>query len=56
MMHSNTLTHIRTESDLDVALAALTSADARFAAIAWPEEYGGRNASFAEQVKEARAT
>src|SRR5499425_422688 len=33
MMHSNTLTHIRTESDLDAALAALTSADARFAAL-----------------------
>jgi DNA-3-methyladenine glycosylase II len=33
MMHSNTLTHIRTESDLDSALAALTSADARFAAL-----------------------
>jgi DNA-3-methyladenine glycosylase II len=32
-MHSNTLTHIRTESDLDSALAALTSADARFAAL-----------------------
>jgi DNA-3-methyladenine glycosylase II len=32
-MHSNTLTHIRTESDLDLALAALTSADARFAAL-----------------------
>ena len=32
-MHSNTLTHIRTESDLDAALAALTSADARFAAL-----------------------
>jgi len=27
------LTHIRTESDLDAALAALTSADARFAAL-----------------------
>jgi DNA-3-methyladenine glycosylase II len=27
------LTHIRTESDLDTALAALTSADARFAAL-----------------------
>src|SRR6516225_9753191 len=32
-MHSNMLTHIRTESDLDAALTALTSADARFAAI-----------------------
>jgi DNA-3-methyladenine glycosylase II len=32
-MHSNTLTHVRTESDLDLALAALTSADARFAAL-----------------------
>ena len=32
-MHSNMLTHIRTESDLDAALAALTSADARFAAL-----------------------
>lgn len=33
MMHSNMLTHIRTESDLDAALTALTSADARFAAL-----------------------
>lgn len=33
MMHSNTLTHIRTESDLDAALAALTSTDARFTAL-----------------------
>lgn len=33
MMHSNMLTHIRTESDLDLALAALTSADMRFAAL-----------------------
>jgi DNA-3-methyladenine glycosylase II len=32
-MQSNMLTHIRTESDLDAALAALTSADARFAAL-----------------------
>jgi DNA-3-methyladenine glycosylase II len=32
-VQSNTLTHIRTESDLDAALAALTSADARFAAL-----------------------
>src|SRR3974377_672251 len=32
-MHSNMLTHIRTESDLDAALTALTSADARFAAM-----------------------
>ena len=39
MMHSNTLTHIRTESDLDAALAALTSADARFAALL---THGGR--------------
>ena len=32
-MQSNMLTHIRTESDLDAALAALTSADARFSAL-----------------------
>ena len=32
-MHSNTLTHIRTEGDLDAALAALTGADARFVAL-----------------------
>ena len=32
-MQSNMLTHIRTESDLDAALTALTSADARFAAL-----------------------
>jgi len=32
-VQSNMLTHIRTESDLDAALAALTSADARFAAL-----------------------
>src|ERR1700739_202573 len=33
MIQSNMLTHIRTESDLDLALAALTSADARFATL-----------------------
>jgi DNA-3-methyladenine glycosylase II len=32
-MQSNMLTHIRTESDLDTALAALTRADARFTAL-----------------------
>jgi DNA-3-methyladenine glycosylase II len=32
-MDSNTLTHIRTESDLDAALTALTNVDARFAAL-----------------------
>src|ERR1700747_1386579 len=32
-MHSNMLTHIRTETDLDMALAALTAADPRFAAL-----------------------
>jgi len=32
-MQSNMLTHIRTESDLDAALAALTSADAHFSAL-----------------------
>jgi DNA-3-methyladenine glycosylase II len=32
-MQSNMLTHIRTETDLDMALAALTAADPRFAAL-----------------------
>ena len=32
-MQSNTLTHIRCESDLDAALAALVAADSRFAAL-----------------------
>ena len=32
-MQSNMLTHIRTENDLDAALAALTRADSRFGAL-----------------------
>jgi len=32
-MQSNTITHIRCESDLDAALAALVAADSRFAAL-----------------------